>query len=101
MGKVLHFSAADDGNAACGAQVFLCSDYTDDRRHVDCGRCKRTKQFASYDPSRYDVDVWNHKGDVIRWFRRVTADEVEGIRKEYEDNPTASVVVTDAVPAGN
>lgn len=101
MGKVLHFASGDDGNAACGAQVFLCNEYTDDRRYVDCGRCKRTKQFASYDPARYDVDVWNHEGDVIRWFRRVTAAEVDDISKEYEDHPTVSVVVTDAVPAGN
>lgn len=100
MADVLHFASDNTGKVACGARIFLCSDYTDDRRHVECGRCKRTKQFKGYDPSRFNVDVWNHEGDVIRWFRRVTADEVEGIRKEYADNPTASVVVTDTAPAG-
>ena len=101
MGSVLHFAIDGADKAACGARMFLCSDYTDDRRHVDCARCKRTKQFTGYDPARFDVDVWNHKGDVIRWFRRVTTAEVEDIRNEYEDNPTASVVVTDAAPEGH
>lgn len=100
MATVLHFATDDAERAACGARIFLC-DYTDDRRYVDCGRCKRTKQFACYDPARFDVDVWNCEGNVIRWFRSVTADEVDGIRKEYEDNPTVSVVVTDAAPAGH
>lgn len=76
-------------------------DYTDDRRHVDCARCKRTRQFRFYDASRYDVDVWNQEGDVVRWFRRVTGDEVESIRKEFDDNPSVSVVVTDAAPGGH
>jgi ribosomal protein S27AE len=92
MGIVLHFMPEDVDKPACGAQVFLCSDYTDDRRYVDCGRCKRTKMFKTYDPTRYDVDVWNDEGDVIRWFRRVNAAEVDSIRREYEDNPTVSVV---------
>lgn len=101
MAGVLHFANGDSGRAACGAQIFLCSDYSDDRRHVDCGRCKRTKQFIGYDAARFDVDVWNHEGDVIRWWRRVTAEEVEGIRGEYADNPTVSVEVSEASPAGH
>lgn len=100
MADVLHFATHGAEKAACGTRIFLCSDYTDDRRYVDCGRCKRTTWFANYDPDRFDVDVWNHEGDVIRWFRCVTASEVDGIRKEYADNPTASVVVTEAAPAG-
>jgi hypothetical protein len=101
MRGVLHFATGDVDKAACGARIFLCEDYTDDRRHVDCSRCKRTRRYRFYDPARYDVDVWNHDGYVIRWFRSVTADEVDGIRKEYEDNPTASVVVTETAEAGH
>jgi hypothetical protein len=101
MANVLHFMPDEADKPACGAKVFLCNEYTDNRRYVDCGRCKRTKLFGNYDPARFDVDVWNHEGDVIRWFRSVTADEVESIRKDYEDNPTAQVVVTDAAPAGH
>lgn len=95
MERALHFMAEGADRVACGATVFLCEDYTDNRDAVDCGRCKRTKAFIGYDPTRYDVDVWNHEGDVIRWFRRVTADEVDDIRKEYEDSPTVEVVATE------
>lgn len=94
--RVLHFMPEDAERAACGAKVFVCDDYTDNRGAVDCGRCKWTKQFKNYDPTRFDVDVWNSRGDVIRWFRRVTADDVDDIRKEYEDNPTVSIVATEA-----
>lgn len=93
MGAVLHFMSDRMETPACGTQVFLCSDYTDDPRHVDCKRCRRAKAFTGYDPTRYDVDVWNHEGDVIRWFRRVTAAEVDDIRREYEDKPTISISV--------
>lgn len=97
MGRALHFMPEGSERVACGEKnVFLCEDYTDDRDVVDCGKCKRTKLFKNYDPTRYDVDVWNHQGDVIRWFKRVTADEVESIRGEYEDNPTIEVVVAEA-----
>lgn len=93
MASVLHFMPEDAERAACGAQIFLCNEATNDPRHVDCSRCKRTKAFKNYDPTRYDVDVWNHGGDVIRWFRRVNANEVESIRREYADNPSVSVIV--------
>lgn len=93
--NALHFMPEDAEKVACGATVFLCSEYTDEREHVDCGRCKRTKVFINYDPMRFDVDVWNFEGDVVRWFRRVTADEVDSIREEYADNPTVEVVVTE------
>jgi hypothetical protein len=95
MASVRHFTTNVSEFAACGVRVFLCEDYTDEKQYVDCARCKRTKVFATYDPTRYDVDVWNHEGDVIRWFRRVTAAEVDGIREEYSDNPTASIVITE------
>lgn len=94
MANVLHF-AVDGGPVACGAQVFLCDDYTDDQRYVDCKRCRKTKAFINYDPRRFDVDVWNHEGDVIRWFKRVTADEVDDIRREYEGEPGLEVVATE------
>jgi len=81
--------------SACGAKVFLCSDYTDDPRYVDCKRCQRATSFKEYDPQRFDVDIWNHEGDVIRWFRSVTADELDGIRAEYADNPSVSLSVRD------
>lgn len=101
MRRALHFATDGADKASCGARVFLCSDYTDDRRHVDCSRCKSTRQFRLYDPARYDVDVWNHEGDVVRSLRDATATEVEAIRDEYDGNPTASVVVTDAAPRGH
>lgn len=96
MGAVTHFMSDRMEAAACGAQVFLCSDYTDDPRHVDCKRRRRTAAFTGFDPTRYDVDIWNHEGDVIRWFRRVTSNEVDDIRREYEDNPTVTIAVTES-----
>lgn len=96
MGAVLHFMSDRMEVPACGAQVFLCSDYTDDARYVDCKRCRRTAAFKGFDPTRYDVDIWNHEGDVIRWFRRVTSDEVDDIRRQYEDNPTVTIAVTES-----
>ena len=95
MASVLHFALEGTDQAVCGARTFLCNECTDDRRYVDCKRCKKTKAFIVYDQTRFDVDVWNHEGDVIRWFRRVTADKVDGIRKEYEDNQTVTVVATE------
>lgn len=95
MASVLHFAPEGTDQAVCGARTFLCDECTDDRNAVECKRCKRTRAFTCYDPTRFDVDVWSHEGDVIRWFRRVTADEVDGIRKEYEDNPTVEVVATE------
>lgn len=46
------------------------------------------------DDELFDVDIWNHEGDVIRAFRDVTADEVDDIREQYKDEPLLSVVVT-------
>lgn len=93
MGAVLHFMSDRMEAPACGAKVFLCSDYTDDPRHVDCRRCRSTVAFREFDPDRYDVDIWNHEGDVIRWFRRVTSEDVDNIRREYEDDPTVAIAV--------
>ncbi|WLA80326.1 hypothetical protein [Bradyrhizobium elkanii] len=41
----------------------------------------------------YNVDIWNHEGDVVKHFRDLTADEVDEIRDQYEDEPWLSVVV--------
>lgn len=43
--SVLHFAVDDPARAACGAPVFLCSDYTDLRESVDCKRCRKTTEF--------------------------------------------------------
>jgi hypothetical protein len=96
MANVMHFMPEGWEKAACGAAVFLCADYTDAPEDVDCRRCRRTKAFKNYDPTRFDVDVWNHDGDVVRWFKRVTAEEVEEIRQRFEDDPLLSVVVEEA-----
>lgn len=96
VSEVIHFMPDEDDRVACGARVFLCSDYTDEPRHVDCGRCKRTKRFRDFDPVRYDVDVWNHEGDVIDFARRVTAERADEMREQYADDPLASVVVEEA-----
>jgi hypothetical protein len=101
MATVLHFATGEPDKAACGARIILCSDYTDDRRYVDCGRCKRTKQFAGYDPSRFNVDVWNSEGDVVDWCRGITAEALEDIREKYADEPGLMVEVTDALPEGH
>lgn len=90
---VLHFNPKDDATAVCGTRVFLVEDYTDNPDHVECGRCKRTNAFLTYDPRRYNVDVWDEEGDVIRWMKNVTADDVAAMQKEYADNPTVHVVV--------
>lgn len=93
MGTALHFNPNDDATAVCGTRVFVVDAYTDNPHHVECGRCKRTKAFLEYDPRRFNVDVWNWEGDVVRWFKSVTADDVANIEKEYADNPTVQVVV--------
>lgn len=95
MASVLHFMPEGAERAACGAQIFLCDEATDNPRNVGCGRCKRTKAFKNYDPTRYNVDVWTFEGDVIRSEHRVTADAVERIRHEYENDVALAVVVAE------
>lgn len=96
MANVLHFMPEGASKTACGAPVILCEDYTDIPAHVDCKRCRHTRIFTNYDQTRFNVDVWNHEGDVVRWFKRVTAAEVEDIRFNYQDEPSLSVVVEEA-----
>ena len=44
----------------------------------------------------FNVDIWNHMGDVVKHYREVTADEVDDIRDQYEDEPTLDVVVEES-----
>jgi hypothetical protein len=44
----------------------------------------------------YNVDIWNHQGDVVKHFREVTAEEVDDIRDQYDDEPWLDVVVEEA-----
>lgn len=48
---------------------------------------------GSCDEPLYRVDIWNTEGDVVKHFRDLTADEVDEIRDQYEDEPWLSVVV--------
>jgi hypothetical protein len=43
----------------------------------------------------FDVAIWNHYGDVVKAFWDVSADEVDEIRAQYEDEPELVVVVTE------
>lgn len=45
------------------------------------------------DEPLFNVDIWNNHGDVVKHFREVTADEVDDIRDQYEDEPWLDVVV--------
>ncbi len=58
----------------------------------------RRKPKPTYveDEPLYNVDVWNNQGDVVRHFREVTADEVDDIRDQFEDEPWLDVVVEES-----
>ena len=96
MANVLHFVPEGSDEPVCGTRVFLCAEYTDNREHVDCKRCRRTKLFKNYDPIRYDVDVWGPEGDVIDGLQRGSQEEVDEIRERYADEPHLDVVVKQA-----
>lgn len=57
---------------------------------------RKPKSTYVEDEPLFNVDIWNHEGDVVRHFREVTADEVDEIRDQYEDQPWLDVVVEDA-----
>lgn len=42
---------------------------------------------------RYDVDVWDHEGNVVRHLRDATYEEAEELREEYADDPFHAVVI--------
>jgi len=92
MAEVLHFSP-DGDKIACGERVFLCDEYTDEPRYVDCRRCRRTKMFRNYDPTKYNVDVWDHEGDIVAHERRGSYEEALAFEAPYEDDPTVTVVI--------
>lgn len=48
------------------------------------------------DEPLYNVDIWNNQGDVVRHYREITADEVEDIKDQYEDEPWLDVVVEES-----
>lgn len=56
----------------------------------------RLKPTYVEDEPLFNVDIWNNQGDVVKHFREVTADEVDDIRDQYEDEPWLDVVVEDA-----
>lgn len=41
----------------------------------------------------YDVAIWDHLGNVVKAFWSVTAEGVDKIREQYEDEPHLTVVV--------
>ncbi len=40
----------------------------------------------------YDVSVWDHEGNVVKVLWDATADEVDALYAEYEDDPLLTVV---------
>lgn len=48
------------------------------------------------DEPLYNVDIWNHMGDVVKHYRDQTAEEVDAIREQYEDEPWLDVVAEEA-----
>lgn len=48
------------------------------------------------DEPLFNVDIWNHMGDVVRCYHDVTAAEVEDIRDQYDNEPTLDVVVEES-----
>lgn len=57
---------------------------------------RKSKSTYVEDEPLYNVDIWNNQGDVVRHFREITADEVDEIRDQYEDEPWLDVVVEEA-----
>lgn len=53
----------------------------------------RTKTTYVEGEPLFNVDIWNNQGDVVKHYRDVTAEEVDEIRDQYEDEPWLDVVV--------
>ena len=49
--------------------------------------------LSNSDGALFDVSVWDYEGDIVKKFWSVTADGVDAIKAQYEDEPTLSVVV--------
>ena len=88
--------------------IFECpSEGHRDGHAVECARCATLNGWKKRQPTkcrhcglkfefscdRFDVDVWNHEGEVVRHLRDVTWDEAEEIQDEYSDDPLLTVVV--------
>lgn len=54
---------------------------------------RKPKTVYVEDEPLYTVDIWNNQGDVVKHYRDLTADEVDEIRDQYEDEPWLDVVV--------
>lgn len=57
---------------------------------------RKPKPTYIEDEPLFNVDIWNSQGDVVKHYRDQTADEVDDIRDQYEDEPWLDVVVEDA-----
>lgn len=57
---------------------------------------RKPKSTYVEDEPLFNVDIWNHEGDVVKHFREITADEVDEIRDQYEDEPWLDVVVEES-----
>lgn len=44
-------------------------------------------------PKRFEVTVWDHKGDIVKKEWEATADVVDEIERLYADDPLKTVVV--------
>jgi hypothetical protein len=53
---------------------------------------RKPKPTYVEDEPLFNVDVWNQEGDVVKHFRELTAEEVDGVRDQYEDQPWLTVV---------
>lgn len=47
-------------------------------------------------PLLFNVYIWNNQGDVVKHYRDQTADEVDAIRDQYEDEPWLDIVVEES-----
>lgn len=59
---------------------------------------RKPKPTYVEDEPLFNVDIWNHMGDIVRHYRDVTAAEVDDIRDQYSDEPYLDVVVEDSRP---
>lgn len=52
------------------------------------------KKLPSLDEDEpiFEVEVWNHEGDIVRKVWEATYDEAEAIREEYRDEPLLTVI---------
>lgn len=63
--------------------------FVEEKRHGAYPTLRQARERAEQivNGPKYNVDIWNHEGDVVKHFREVTADELDEIREQYEDEP--------------